>query len=323
VLPGGPIKCWCAGGSHRRLYSTRSSRRRLLSVRVVSMCGCIRGGDTLPLREQAPGACPQSRQQDEPGVDVAQFAESDDTPGILYPDLRVWRLPASETAPLLEHAPLLLAASDIAAANRLGPLRLQRRHLAARILLRLALSERVGGVFPPAAWRFSRNPWGKPAVQRGQPPVHFSITHGKSGTLIAVSAERPVGIDMAELDQEIGIELFEIASPAERGWLDRRAGSARNETYVQLWTLKEAFTKLLGYGFALDPRKLTFALRPPGILNPASARQVQLFTWRAALGTRDFLASLALMPPSLPSPPKEHSPDTLISGTCFPTQGAA
>jgi 4'-phosphopantetheinyl transferase len=93
--------------------------------------------------------------------------------------------------------------------------------------------------------------------------VHFSVSHADSLSIVAVSRDRPVGIDI-EAEQS-GLEQEFV-----RSFLSRREWNAvhllpeaqRRRDVIRLWTLKEAYTKLLGIGITTDLQSFEFQLDP-------------------------------------------------------------
>jgi len=86
---------------------------------------------------------------------------------------------------------------------------------------------------------------GKPYLQGT--PLHFSLSHTKDAFLLGVSRSQEIGIDLEgnvppnEIDS-----LAEYAfSPDERNLLDR---FPRKESFLKIWTLKEAYLKATGMG---------------------------------------------------------------------------
>jgi 4'-phosphopantetheinyl transferase len=139
-----------------------------------------------------------------------------------------------------------------------------RNHLrATRITLRRALSHAVGGAVKPAAWRFQTTSYGKPQVAPGQPEVQFCISHIDTMSVIAVSRDAPVGVDIETVASPGSDKLVEsFCSARERQALARLDEPARARAFAWLWTLKEAYAKLTGTGLAADFRFLEFGTGP-------------------------------------------------------------
>ena len=148
------------------------------------------------------------------------------------------------------------------------------RMIAARKTLRTALSRLVGQQVEPTAWRFARSPLGKPYVLPDLPCVHFSVSHTDGLSVVAVSRDRRIGIDI-EAEQS-GLEHEFVRSfLSQREWnaVSLLSEAQRRRDVIRLWTLKEAYTKLLGIGIATDLQSFEFKLDPPQLVpSPAIAR---------------------------------------------------
>ncbi len=107
-------------------------------------------------------------------------------------------------------------------------------HNAAYALLRYALKE--NGIEDYKIFKEDR---GKPYIPGD--PIFFSITHTKSFCAVVIS-ERRVGIDAERSDRELAQSLTKrIFTEAEL---------ASGMPLIQIWTLKEAASKLSGRGVA-------------------------------------------------------------------------
>ncbi len=74
--------------------------------------------------------------------------------------------------------------------------------IAARILLRLALSGATERRVAPQSWRFARSNLGRPFIKDNREGLHFSVSHIDAVVMVAVGQGVCVGIDVELLDQE-------------------------------------------------------------------------------------------------------------------------
>jgi 4'-phosphopantetheinyl transferase len=133
----------------------------------------------------------------------------------------------------------------------------RREFLATRVLVRTALSQHHP--IAARAWRFQRNPYGKPAID---PPcgLRFNLSNslGLVACLIADGLE--VGVDVESYDRST--QVAELAptvfSPQERAQLDALNASDQLDRALSLWTLKESYIKARGMGLALPLEKFSF-----------------------------------------------------------------
>lgn len=99
-------------------------------------------------------------------------------------------------------------------------------------------------------------PMGKPYFP--QSPWHLSLTHTKTCVACGLG-KSPLGLDAESLDRPVKVGLFEkVLSCREREWL--MAGGNRNEDFLTLWVLKEAYVKFTGQGIGCDLKKVSFRI---------------------------------------------------------------
>jgi phosphopantetheinyl transferase len=158
-----------------------------------------------------------------------------------------------------ESALNLLTSSDRKAFARLSPAS-ARGAVAARLLLRLGLSMAFDRRKAPQEWTFQRTPLGKPFVHGIPSSISFTIAHTCSLTAVAVSTSVEVGIDVETIDQSISDDLiFDNCTATEKRHLLRLPPMQRAREFIQLWTQKEAYAKLLGCGLSRDFSSLSVA----------------------------------------------------------------
>lgn len=147
----------------------------------------------------------------------------------------------------------LLDDGDRALLQTLRDGRSKNSAIAARILLRLSLSAMTERRVAPQSWRFSRSNSGKPFIKDNREGLHFSVSHVDAIVMVALSRGIGVGIDVETVDQEFEERLIDhFCHTSERQILDALPAAQRRRTFLELWTEKEAYTKMLGLGHALD-----------------------------------------------------------------------
>ena len=174
------------------------------------------------------------------------------TPPSINPQVDVWQVPhPGDYAG--RGAANVLTKDDWAEIGALGNSTLRRRAFGMRIFLREALSGAVNDAVAPGEWRFQRTVYGKPYVANSAHSIEFSISHADTVSFLAITRSARVGIDVAARSagncEEIAEEFF---TRAERAMLNRATAAEREETFLRIWTAKEAFAKLLGVGLAFD-----------------------------------------------------------------------
>jgi len=157
--------------------------------------------------------------------------------------------------------------------------------IAGRTLLRHSLSAATGNTVQPAAWQFAISTYGKSSVKPGLPQVHFSISHADGLVAVATSPTTQVGLDL-ELETGNGDTslVLDHLTECEQAWLDRQCDADRWHAFLQLWTAKEAMTKAVGIGCAVDLREIeidvpTGCVRcPEGLLDTAEYIDIDMRT---------------------------------------------
>jgi phosphopantetheinyl transferase len=125
--------------------------------------------------------------------------------------------------------------------------------LAATILLRLSLSQAVEPRIEPRAWAFQRSSFGKLSVVAPPLDINFSISHTDALTVVAISSEPLLGIDVELTDQELQDSVMHNFCHAnEHETIKALPDHQRSREFVRYWTQKEAFTKLLGCGHSVE-----------------------------------------------------------------------
>jgi len=162
-----------------------------------------------------------------------------------------------------ESALTLLSDEDWETINGINDPANRRSVIAARVLLRIGLSRASEHTVEPSAWRFSVDSQGRRSVAEGLPRINFSISHIDPLVLVAVSPTLEVGVDVECIDQDVSPDVI-----AEFSHLDEHhsvGGLPRPREireFIRLWTLKEAYTKMVGTGHSLDFKSIKFTLDP-------------------------------------------------------------
>jgi phosphopantetheinyl transferase len=135
--------------------------------------------------------------------------------------------------------------------------------ISARVLLRLGLSRATDRTIAPAQWDFSTNAQQRPIVADGFPKIHYSVSHIDQLAVVAVSTTLNVGIDVESIDQDVTDDVMaEFCHLDERRSLRGLSYPQKVREFIRLWTLKEAYSKMVGLGHSLDFKTLRFMLDP-------------------------------------------------------------
>ena len=122
------------------------------------------------------------------------------------------------------------------------------RFAAARLWLRTSLGQRLGR--PGQELIFRYGPHGKPTLVGV--PLHFNLAHREGRAALVISERGPVGIDLEcrrplPRAERLATQYF---TPAEAAEVAEHPAQAA-DSFLRLWTRKEAVCKGLGLGLGL------------------------------------------------------------------------
>ncbi len=124
--------------------------------------------------------------------------------------------------------------------------------------MRLSLSVMTGRRTAPEKWQFGRNDLGKPFIKDDRGGVEFSVSHVDSVVMAAVGRGVSVGVDVESMDQPLEDTVLDhFCHASERQVLDTLPTAQRRRVFLELWTGKEAYTKMLGLGHSVDFQSLS------------------------------------------------------------------
>jgi 4'-phosphopantetheinyl transferase len=167
-------------------------------------------------------------------------------------EVHVWQASLDLREPRLNQIRRFVSGDERERADRFRFPRDRDRFLAARGILRLLLARYLRGDPERVKFRYGRS--GKPELPESSrtPTLHFNISHSRGLGLFAFAHARRVGIDLEALRpvpeaEQIAERFF---SPRERSALLALPRTARLESFLRLWTCKEAFLKASGEGLS-------------------------------------------------------------------------
>ncbi len=172
----------------------------------------------------------------------------------------VWHVDLALGPRAIEREARLLDAGEHARLARLRGEPLRRRFIASHAALRRILAARLRRRAEDL--RFWHEPAGRPRLrpEAGTAPVslHFSLSHAGDHALVAVSGQRPVGIDLEcePAPPSLADDLRPHLAPVERDALARLHPSGRARAACRCWVRKEALAKAAGCGLAGDLSRL-------------------------------------------------------------------
>jgi 4'-phosphopantetheinyl transferase len=176
-------------------------------------------------------------------------------------DVHVWSLSLDLPETELRRLGSVLSGEEAARAERFIFTPDRRRYLAAHGLLRLILASYLGT--SPDAIAFSRSSDGKPRLVHPE-RLRFNLSHSGLLGLLAVSANREVGVDVEQV-RDVG-DMDDLAktcfSPVEQAALAAVPAEQRRWAFFAGWTRKEAFLKALGQGLSRPLDSFDVSLAP-------------------------------------------------------------
>jgi len=137
-------------------------------------------------------------------------------------------------------------------------------HAALRLFLARCLDVR------PAAVRYESGVHGKPRLGPGLPSLEFNLSHSGGSGAVAVTRDRPVGVDVERLrDMPDALSIADTHfSAAERAALRSLPRGGQQDAFFRCWTRKEAILKATGEGLSasLDGFRVTLLPEEPARL---------------------------------------------------------
>jgi 4'-phosphopantetheinyl transferase len=146
----------------------------------------------------------------------------------------------------------LLSSDERAASDRLRDDGDRSLRVQARATLRQLLARYVGT--DPKDLRFERDRHGKPALvaRPAHPALRFNVSHSGTEILMAVTADRELGVDVERIQPEFPWEEVarSVLSSVEITTIRALPADRRVQTFFHCWVRKEAYVKGLGTGLS-------------------------------------------------------------------------
>ena len=92
--------------------------------------------------------------------------------------------------------------------------------------------------------------------------LFFSLSRTGDTAAVAVSRDRPVGLDIEALGPVDPTTLRRSLAPGERSALEALPEAERTHAFFRAWTRREAYLKARGTGLRSDPRGCEVTLGP-------------------------------------------------------------
>lgn len=194
-------------------------------------------------------------------------------------DVHLWAVDLTRPSPNLQKLGQLLAADELARADRFHFNRDRDFYICARGVLRLLIG-RYQQVQPETI-AFIYGEQGKPALAEGD--LEFNVSHAFGVALIGFARGREIGVDV-----ELIRPLTDVKAVARRSFSDAEfevwtavAEPQKMRAFFNCWTRKEAYIKATGQGLACPLGSFAVTLRPdePAALLHINNSQAQAAKW--------------------------------------------
>jgi 4'-phosphopantetheinyl transferase len=157
----------------------------------------------------------------------------------------------------LEALSALLSEAEQTRAAEISHTNRRNAYVASRGLLRGALTAASKGVVPPSAWEFGMGAYGKPYVIAPEgAQMRFSLSYTATLIAVAVSQKYELGVDIEAVPGTVSEVPWQVLTQAERQFIHTLPAEEQFAEFLNIWTMKEAYTKYLGVGASLDFRKV-------------------------------------------------------------------
>lgn len=214
-------------------------------------------------------------------------------------EVEIWWVPLDRARK--EHLRLeaVLSVEERARADRFRTEELRNRYCVAHGALRHLLARKLNR--SPADLSFERGSAGKPLISSRQSsaPPHFNLSHSEDMALIAISADRPVGIDIERYRKGIDVKMLakQYFAPGEARQILSLPDAEQVQAFLVWWTRKEAYLKATGSGLSTPLDSFEISALPdaaPRLLSAAGDSQAAN-RWRFVdLGDETYAAALAV-----------------------------
>jgi 4'-phosphopantetheinyl transferase len=161
----------------------------------------------------------------------------------------------------------LLDTEERERAQRFHFLHDRHAYIAAHAVARALLTHWTG--HEASSWRFIIGPYGKPEVVSplDQPALRINLSHTRGLIGVALTPHHDIGVDVEWLERQCDIDGLaqQVFTPEERALLHNKPADQKQDIFLTLWTLKEAYIKAIGKGLSQPLDAFHFSLEPLAI----------------------------------------------------------
>ena len=167
------------------------------------------------------------------------------------------------------------------------------RFLARRSILRTLAARMLGCMAADVS--IAHDAQGAPQLTAPPGQLHVSVS-GRGALAAFALSPRRIGIDLEPFGDPQP-PAWNILHARERAWLDGLAGDARHAAFMHIWTVKEAYLKMLGLGLRIEPSNVAVRIEANGRAGVAAGGRgrpaAAANCWRTELGGQTVLVACA------------------------------
>ena len=189
----------------------------------------------------------------------------------------IWLCRADTVQQRLDYFSSLLSAEELARAQRFKFEIHRNRFIISHGFKRSVLAKYLS--IEPARIQYQRGDKGKPSLVEAdydRQALTFNLSHTQDITLLAVTSDIEVGIDIEYMDRKTDWSAIcqRFFTVAEQQALFSLTKEKQKSAFFQLWTRKEAYMKVLGSGLSLSPTAFTLTVppQPPALIQHHSTK---------------------------------------------------
>jgi len=215
-------------------------------------------------------------------------------------EVRLWSAAFNESVRAPEELSRILSVAERERAAVVPSGEVRTRFVLCRGILRSLLGRLLG--LDPSRVRIELSRSGKPGLAgpEARSGLRFSLSHTRGAALFGFCRDAEIGVDLERLrPAPWGVRVAgSFFGPAERAFLESRLSKSRDEAFLVLWTMKEAYLKARGEGLA-GLRSGAEVLPAPGLRSaelrlPGDPAEAGLWTLRRVAAGKGLAASVAV-----------------------------
>jgi 4'-phosphopantetheinyl transferase len=209
-------------------------------------------------------------------------------------DVHIWLVHLDGDPTWLDHGQSSLSVGEQDRAAKFKFERDRRRYIIAHVALRSILAGYLD--VNPSDLDYALGPNGKPDLSDrvGARGVRFNLSHSGAAALIAVTADREIGVDIEYVKKD-----FPIHEVAERFFTRQEIAALKqlpehlhSEAFFKCWTSKEAYLKAKGTGLSGKLDEVEIHLTPEQTVQVKG--RIPDWTLREVAVDKEYIAALVV-----------------------------